>query len=157
MKKLFSVVGVVGAYALATVAASLTSVGGASDARQDVAPPTPRPFDPRTDRLGKDSTPELNIVGRLGVVIPDLGAQRAKHPPGSSPVSAEGGTSDARQDLAPPRPFDLRTDPPPPPPIDPRNPRFIMDTTPHLNLVGQAGAVIPDLGKQRAQHPPGSQ
>lgn len=156
MKRLFSVVGVVGACAVATVAATLSSVGGASDARQDVSP-TPRPFDPRTDHLGKDSTPELNVAGRPGVVIPDLGAQRAKHPPGSSPVATEGGTSGARQEVAPPRPLNPRTDPPPPPPIDPRNPRFIMDTTPHLNQVGQAGTVIPDLGKQRAQHPPGSQ
>jgi len=85
MKKRFSVASVlVGAVALAFAATSLASAGGStSDARQDVAPPTPRPFDPRTDRLGNDSTPELNMVGRPGVVIPDLGRQRAQHPPGS--------------------------------------------------------------------------
>lgn len=77
----------VGAVALATVAASLASAGGSAlddhqDRQLDVSPPTPRPFDPRTDRLGKDSTPELNMVGRPGVVIPDLGGQRAQHPIG---------------------------------------------------------------------------
>src|SRR5688500_12300392 len=81
-----------GAVALSIPAASLTSAGGgASDGRQDASPPIPRPFDPRTDRLGKDSTPELNMVGRPGVVIPDLGRQRAQHPVGGRPKTGGGG------------------------------------------------------------------
>lgn len=85
MKRQFTVVGVlIGAVALGSVAVSLVSAsGGTSTAREDPAPSPPRPFDPRTDRLGQDSTLELNMVGRPGAVIPDLGGQRAQHPPGS--------------------------------------------------------------------------
>jgi membrane protein implicated in regulation of membrane protease activity len=41
-------------------------------------PQSVRPFDPRTDRVASDSTPELNVVGRPGVVLPNLCEQRAK-------------------------------------------------------------------------------
>jgi hypothetical protein len=47
-----------------------------------LSPQPPRPFDPRTDQLAPDSTSELNMADRPGVVLPDLGGQRGKHPVG---------------------------------------------------------------------------
>jgi hypothetical protein len=50
--------------------------------------PTPRPFDPRTDRLATDSTPHLNLAGRPGVVLPNLCEQRARSGLGGQPWTA---------------------------------------------------------------------
>lgn len=97
-------------------------------AQSSPTPTPPRPYDPARDGYASDSTSQLNRAGQPG--LPNLGAQRAANPPGGGVANSE-------------------TDPPPPPPIDPRNPRFIPDTTPHLNAVGQAGAVIPDLAGDR--------
>ena len=47
--------------------------------------PSVRPFDPRTDRLATDSTPQLNLVGRPGVVLPNLCEQRARSGFGGQP------------------------------------------------------------------------
>ena len=47
--------------------------------------PSVRPFDPRTDRLATDSTPELNLAGRPGVVLPNLCEQRARSGHGGQP------------------------------------------------------------------------
>jgi hypothetical protein len=80
------------------------------------------------DSYASDSTSQLNRSGEPG--LPDFGPQRAANPPGGGAALGE-------------------TDPAPPPPIDPRNPRFIPDTTPYLNVVGQAGTVIPDLARDR--------
>ena len=57
---------------------------GGSSPNVTVAP-TPRPFDPRTDRLATDSTPQLNLVGGPGVVLPDLCEQRARTGIGGQP------------------------------------------------------------------------
>jgi hypothetical protein len=73
-----------GAVLLAAAVGFLVSAveSAADEGRPHESPAIPRPFDPRTDRMGVDSTPELNMVGRPGVVIPDLGRQRAQHPIG---------------------------------------------------------------------------
>jgi hypothetical protein len=54
-------------------------------------PPAPRPFDPRIDRLATDSTAHLNLVGRPGVVLPNLCEQRAKSGLGGQPWLASCG------------------------------------------------------------------
>jgi hypothetical protein len=47
--------------------------------------PSVRPFDPRTDRLATDSTSQLNLAGRPGVVLPNLCEQRARSGFGGQP------------------------------------------------------------------------
>lgn len=75
--------------ALVLLPASAIALGAAAPAPLDPSPspnvPTPRPFDPRSDRLSPDTTPELNLAGRSGVALPDLGGQRARHPVGGLP------------------------------------------------------------------------
>jgi hypothetical protein len=56
---------------------STTTANGGSSPNITVTPSV-RPFDPRTDRLATDSTPQLNLAGRPGVVLPNLCEQRAK-------------------------------------------------------------------------------
>jgi membrane protein implicated in regulation of membrane protease activity len=61
-----------------------TAIAGGSPPSVTVAPSV-RPFDPRTDRLATDSTPELNLAGRPGVVLPNLCEQRARSGFGGQP------------------------------------------------------------------------
>jgi membrane protein implicated in regulation of membrane protease activity len=63
---------------------STAAADSASPARVTV-PPSVRPFDPRTDRLATDSTPELNLAGRPGVLLPNLCEQRARSGIGGQP------------------------------------------------------------------------
>jgi hypothetical protein len=67
---------------------STATAGGGPPPGASAAPSAPRPFDPRTDRLATDSTPQLNLVGRPGVVIPDLCRQRARSGFGGRPWTA---------------------------------------------------------------------
>jgi len=73
----------------ASLAAAMGVLSGAglvlSTATADGSPrptvtvvPSVRPFDPRTDHLAADSTADLNLAGRPGVVLPNLCEQRAK-------------------------------------------------------------------------------
>ncbi len=80
------------AIALIGAAALLSSVAFLSTATADsgsppnvTAAPNVRPFDPRTDRLATDSTPQLNLAGRAGVVLPNLCEQRARSRFGGQP------------------------------------------------------------------------
>jgi hypothetical protein len=92
----------------AAAAAGLLSIGlFLSTAHADTGSPTqprvtptavaeirsPRPFDPKIDRLGTDSTPHLNLVGRPGVVLPNLCEQRAKSGFGGQPWTVRCGPS----------------------------------------------------------------
>ena len=82
---LWSTVGVI---LLVVVALSFQFVGtaNAEPARATPTPQSVRPFDPRTDKVAGDSTPELNLAGRPGVVLPNLCEQRAKSGgPGGQP------------------------------------------------------------------------
>lgn len=63
---------------------STTIADGGSSPNVTVAPSV-RPFDPRTDRLATDSTPQLNLAGRPGVVLPNLCEQRARSGIGGQP------------------------------------------------------------------------
>jgi hypothetical protein len=64
---------------------SPATADGGSHPNVTVAPSV-RPFDPRTDPLATDSTPQLNLAGRPGVVLPNLCEQRAKSGgPGGQP------------------------------------------------------------------------
>jgi hypothetical protein len=55
-----------------------TAIADAGSPPTVTVAPSVRPFDPRTDRLATDSTAHLNLVGRPGVVLPNLCEQRAK-------------------------------------------------------------------------------
>jgi hypothetical protein len=73
----------------AVLSVGLLLAAGAIDAAAPpnlTPPPSVRPFDPRIDRLATDSTAHLNLVGRPGVVLPNLCEQRAKSGgPGGQP------------------------------------------------------------------------
>jgi hypothetical protein len=82
MRKLAIVTGVVaGVIALATIAGAgaLGSPASGADRKPEASPAIPRPFDPHIDQLSPDSTSQLNVVGRPGIVLPDLGLERAKN------------------------------------------------------------------------------
>jgi hypothetical protein len=79
---------------LLTVGLLVTAAAGTANSGASAtipAPATPRPFDPRTDRLATDSTAHLNLVGRPGVVLPNLCEQRAKYGIGGQPWLASCG------------------------------------------------------------------
>ena len=75
-----------------------TAYGDTGSPTQPTVTPTPgaeirppRPFDPKTDRLATDSTSHLNLVGRPGVVLPNLCEQRAKYGIGGQPFNVRCG------------------------------------------------------------------
>jgi hypothetical protein len=92
-------IGVAAAGGLLSIGLCLsTAYGDSGSPTQPTVTPTaaaeirpPRPFDPKTDRLATDSTPHLNLVGRPGVVLPDLCRQRAKSGFGGQPWTASCG------------------------------------------------------------------
>jgi len=94
-----STIGVAAAGGLLSIGLFLSTAHGdtGSPTQPTVTPTTvpeiypPRPFDPKTDRLATDSTPHLNLVGRPGVVLPDLCRQRAKSGFGGQPWTASCG------------------------------------------------------------------
>lgn len=81
-----SMIGVAAAGGLLSIGLFLSTAHGDTGSPPHVTvTPSVRPFDPRTDRLATDSTPQLNLAGRPGVVLPNLCEQRARSGIGGQP------------------------------------------------------------------------
>jgi len=79
-------IALIGAAALLSGGAFLSTATADSGSPPNVTvAPSVRPFDPKTDRFATDSTAQLNLVGRPGVVLPNLCEQRARSGFGGQP------------------------------------------------------------------------